>query len=203
MAINSVYLPPPAATVASYLAAQPPRPASDHNIVSHVYTTTNSAPTQGGVPVTIPLALPVVTADAVNSVLSNSDIDISDDSSVLDIVPGGVTPRSVIRLQIQNITMPIVTNSALRIFFNRPDAHDGLLETDLHHVAKVTFFCCGPMSGVNPCFVFDVTKTMKRLKVKKLIKEGWNLQVLAVPITEGAVVPTVIPGTITMTVANL
>jgi len=203
MATNSVYLPPPASTVAAYLAAQPARPASDHNVISHVYSTTNAAPTQGGLPVTIPLAMPAVTVDAVDSVLSDNDIDVSDDASVLDAVPSISTPRKVVRLQIQNITMPIVTNTALRIFLNRPDAHNGLLETDPHHVAKVTFFCCGPMSGVNPCFVFDVTKAMKRLKLKKLIKSGWNVQVLSVPITDGAVVPTVIPGTVTVTVASL
>ena len=203
MATNPIYSPPSAGTVASYLATQPVVPQSDHNQVTAVYTATNSAPTQGGVPVTVPLALPVAVTDVVNSVLSDDTIDAADDSPALTILPAPPTTRRVVRLQIQNIWMPVVTNSALRVFLNRPDAHDGLSEDDPHHVAKVTFFCCGPMSGVNPCFVFDITRTMKRLKLKKLIKNGWNVQVLAVPITPGASVPTVVPGTVTITVAQI
>ena len=200
---NPVYSPPPASTVLAALAAGPVGTPSDHNNVRAVYTTTNASPTQGGLPVTVPLGLPADVVNSVESVMADPAVEDSDDATLNPFAVA--TPRQVVRLQVQDISMPIVANSALRIFLNRPDANPNVPDADAHHVANVAYFCCGGRAGIHPCFVFDLSRAMKRLRNRGLVKKGtaWTVQVLTVPLIPGTSAPTVVPGTFTLTVTSL
>jgi hypothetical protein len=191
---NPVYSPPPPST-----GPQGGTP-SDHGNINASYTATNAMPTQGGLPVSVPLALPVDVYNAVESVLADPAIDASDDDALNPFAVA--TPHKIVRLELQNITMPVVANSALRIFLNHANPSKDTPDHDPHHVANVAYFCCGHMGAVQPCFVVDVSRTMKRLRARGQAKKGdaWSVQVLAVPLLAGTSAPTVVPGTFTLTV---
>jgi hypothetical protein len=93
------------------------------------------------VPVTVPLARPSDVSNAVDSALADPAIGSLDDVSLNLFAVA--TPQWVVRLDLRNITMPVVANSALRIFVDHANPNSATPDDDPRHVANIAYFCCG------------------------------------------------------------
>lgn len=183
---TSTYTAPSLATVQAFLANAPKGLPSDYAIEpNNVLSVQNTAATQSGTVLAVPLVPAASLANVLSGILAQ---------------PASASPAQIVCLWILNVPAPANRTTFLRVFIDHPSPTLNTSPDDPHYVRDLSFFCCG-MQGMQMSFFLDVTPTLRRLiAVGEAPEKGFHVQVLAGAMRGAA--PMIVPPLIRLAIAS-